>query len=129
MWRSLAREFETQGVVFTHWESTWPSTWYPPPHELRTPDAYTFDPRRDWTLNAANVITHDARYGPWNNLHILRQPTGITHLWYHKRWRADPRLLAVERILTARLKSDHPHVADMLAGALTRQTSSPPAVA
>jgi len=201
VWRSLAREFETQGVVFTHWESTWPSVWYPPPHELRTPDGYTLDPRRNWTLNAANssvlyfgaeaarvrdayveeatrfivgnpgrshyevglarellfaeqrlipviarehglrptpiinavhsplageFVTNDPRYGVWNNLHILNQPTGITHLWYHKRWRGDLRLLGVERILTARLKSDHPHVADMVYRACAAMDSAHP---
>ncbi|WP_216892468.1 hypothetical protein [Nocardia alni] len=195
VWRSLAQEFDPQGIAFTHWESTWPSTWYPPLDELRTPDAYTLDPGRDWTLNAANVsllhfgdkatrvrdayveeatrfivgnpgrthhevglarellfaeqrilpviarehgitptpiinavhspragefITHDPRYGEWNNLHIVRQPTGITHLWYHKAWREDPRLHAVEYILATKLKSDHPKAADMLAAALIR---------
>jgi len=193
VWRSLAREFESEGVAFTHWESTWPSMWYPQVHELRTPDGYTLDPRRDWTRNAANTsmlyfgaqatkvrdayveeatrfvvgnpgrahylggitpellfaeqrllpvvarengltpapiinavhspragefITHDARYGEWNNLHIINQPAGITHLWYHKQWADNFRLLGVERILTVKLKSDHPQVADMLAGAL-----------
>ena len=189
VWRSLAREFAGRGVVFTHWESTWPSMWYPEPRELHTPEGYTMDLRRDWTLNAANssllyfgteaagvrdayveeatrfiagnpgrshyraglarellfaeqrlipvitrehglvptpiinavhsplageFVTTDRRYGVWNNLHILNQPTGITHLWYHKRWRGDLRLVGVERILAARLKSDHPDVAEMV---------------
>jgi hypothetical protein len=202
VWRSLAREFDTQGLVFTHWESTWPTVWYPPPHELQTPEGYTLDLRRNWRLNAANssvlyfgadaarvrdayveeatrfivgnpgrshyevglarellfaeqrllpviarehgltatpiinavhsplageFITNDPRYGVWNNLHIINQPTGITHLWYHKRWRGDLRLLGVERILAARLKFDHPHVFDMTQKACAVMEAAKPA--
>jgi hypothetical protein len=58
-WRSLAGDLVPGEIAFTHWESTEPSFWYPPPQLLFRPPGYEVDVTRDWTLNAANVsLTH-----------------------------------------------------------------------
>jgi hypothetical protein len=54
-WRSLACELAPGEIAFTHWESTQPSYWYPPPRFLCRPPSYEIDPGRNWALNAANV--------------------------------------------------------------------------
>jgi len=55
VWRSLASEFKSGEIAFTHWESTAVSPWYPRPRDLSTPVTYRVDERRDWSLRAANV--------------------------------------------------------------------------
>ena len=55
VWRSLAGELLPGEIAFTHWESTRPSFWYPPPHLLCRPPGYQLDLSRNWALNAANV--------------------------------------------------------------------------
>lgn len=54
-WRSLAGELAPGEIVFTHWESTQPSGWYPAPHDLCRPPGYEIDATRNWALPAANV--------------------------------------------------------------------------
>lgn len=55
VWRSLSGELVPGEIAFTHWESTRPSYWYPPPRALCRPPGYKIDLSRNWTLNAANV--------------------------------------------------------------------------
>ena len=55
VWRSLADDLVPGEIAFTHWESTRPSYWYPPPQYLCRPPGYAIDPGRNWALNAANV--------------------------------------------------------------------------
>ena len=55
VWRSLSGELAPGEIAFTHWESTRPSRWYPPPRVLCRPPGYEIDLSRNWALNAANV--------------------------------------------------------------------------
>jgi hypothetical protein len=53
-WRPLAGELLPGEIAFTHWESTQPGYWYPPPQLLCRPPGYEIDATRNWALPAAN---------------------------------------------------------------------------
>jgi hypothetical protein len=55
VWRSLSGDLVPGEIAFTHWESTSPSYFYPPPSTLRRPPGHRITLRRNWALNAANV--------------------------------------------------------------------------
>jgi hypothetical protein len=54
VWRPLADELVPGQIAFTHWESTSPAYWYPPPQSLCRPQGYEIDATRNWGLPAAN---------------------------------------------------------------------------